>query len=198
VPESALYAAEGYSQESGIPLEHAISKDRYARPSVLRGFIQPYDREKIAESVSVISDLVNGKNVIVIDDSIVRGTSSTAFIEKLQSAGTRSISLLSTFPPIRYPCFMGIDFPTAGELIAHRVAAQDELEAVGAKVAKALRIEFVGYMDPLSISKAIGLPVNSLCFSCVDGDYSKLNFVPQIKSRAEIKGEEPIPVLNEQ
>jgi amidophosphoribosyltransferase len=198
VPESALHAAEGYSQESGIPLVHAMGKDRYSRRSVLRGFIQPYEREAIAESMFVIPALVDGKHVVVIDDSIVRGTSSSAFIKALQDAGAKSISLLSTFPPIRSPCFMGIDFPTSDELIAHRVAARDELDAVGAKVAKALGIEFVGYMDPLSLSRAIGLPVNSLCFSCVDGDYSKLNSVPQIRSRAEIKGEEPITVLDEQ
>ena len=194
VPESAIHAAEGYSQASGIPLEHAIFKDRYVRNSILRGFIQPYDRKEIAKSTFVIPEMVDGKCVIVIDDSIVRGTSSNAFIKELQNANARSISLLSTFPPIRYPCFMGIDFPTSDELIAYRVAANDELERVGEKVARKLGIEFVGYLDPLSISEALGLPVNSLCFSCVDGDYGKLNSIPQIRSRAEIKGEEIAPI----
>ena len=192
VPESAVHAAEGYSQSSGIELVHAMGKDRYTRKSVLRGFIQPDARGEIAESMYVIREAVDGKRVIVIDDSIVRGTSSAAFINLLKQAGARYIALLSTFPPIRYPCYMGNDFPTQKELIAHAVAENDEIEAVGAKVAKELKIDFVGYMDPSSISRAIGMPVNSLCFSCVDGDYGKLNFAPQLKSRSEMKGPEGI------
>ncbi len=197
VPESALHAAEGYSQESKIPLEHAICKDRYVRKSVLRGFIQPFDREAIADSVFVIPELVNGKAVIVIDDSIVRGTSSISFIKALQDAGARSIYLLSTFPPIRHPCLMGIDFPTAEELIAHRIAAQDEPEAVGEKVAEELGIAFVGYLDPVSISRAVGIPVNSLCFSCVTGKYSERNSNPKITVRESVKGEDLISELDE-
>ena len=180
VPESAIYAAEGYAVESGIRLVNALGKDRYRRGSVLRSFIQqPEDRTKIVQSIFVIREYVRGKDIIVIDDSIVRGNSSRHFIELLRGANPRSISLLSTFPPIRHPCYMGIDFPSQEELIAHTSASGIPLEGVGANIAKALKIAFVGYLDPLSLSKAIGLPLGSMCFSCVTGDYTKLRFRPQ-------------------
>ncbi len=189
IPESAYHAASGYSLESGIGLEIAFGKDRYSRRSVLRGFIQPNEREAVARGMSLVGEMVAGKSVIVVDDSIVRGTSSEVFIDMLKRADAREISLMSTFPPIRFPCYMGIDHPSHSELIAYREAAGEALEGVGAKVAEKLGIAFVGYMDPLSISRAIGVPVGSLCFSCVTGDYSKLNFTPQISSRVEIKQE---------
>ena len=191
VPESAIYAAIGYSRESGTELEFALNKDRYSRKSVLRGFIQPSDREKIANSISVVKEMVAGKSVIVIDDSIVRGTSSAVFIELLKKAGATYIALLSTFPPIRFPCFMGIDFATQKELIAYTAAANNDLEAVGAKVAKELGIDFVGYLDPMRLSRAIGIPQSSLCFACVDGNY-KLNFPELVTNHAQLKAPEGV------
>ena len=149
-------------------------------------------RSEITSGMFVVEEKVNGKRVIIIDDSVVRLTSATKYVKLLRDAGAEIAGLLLTFPPIRYPCYMGIDYPVPEELIAHRVAPNESLENVGAKVAEKLGIEFVGYMDPVGISRAVGIPVNSLCFSCVTGDYSKLNFVPQIKSRAEIKGVEQI------
>jgi len=190
VPESAKFAAEGYAKASGIELVHALSKDRPA----MRVFIDPEKRDEKAKKMSIVVELVNGKDVIIIDDSIIRGTSSTAFINLMKRAGAKHIALLSTFPPIRYPCFMGIDFATQEELIAYLVAAKDDLEAVGPKIAKALKINFVGYLDPLSISKALGRPASFFCPSCVDGDYSKLNFVPHIKGASELKGNEGIRI----
>ena len=193
VPESAYDAADGYSQESGIRVAlNSIGKDRYGRGSVMRSFIQPGNRSEITSGMFVVEEKVNGKRVIIIDDSVVRLTSATKYVKLLRDAGAEIAGLLLTFPPIRYPCYMGIDYPVPEELIAHRVAPNESLENVGAKVAEKLGIEFVGYMDPVGISRAVGIPVNSLCFSCVTGDYSKLNFVPQIKSRAEIKGVEQI------
>lgn len=190
VPESAKFAAEGYAKASGIELVHALSKDRPA----MRVFIDPEKRDEKAKKMSVVAELVNGKDVIIIDDSIIRGTSSMAFINLMKHAGVKHIALLSTFPPIRYPCFMGIDFSTQEELLAHLVAANEQLEAVGSKIAKALKIDFVGYLDPMSISKAIGRPMSFFCPSCVDGDYSKLNFTPQFSSHPIKEKEEGIKI----
>lgn len=189
IPESAVHAAEGYSQESGVPMIHALGKDRYGRRSVLRSFIQPSERKETVESMFVIEELVRGKELVVIDDSIVRGTSSRTFVQQLRNAGAKKISLLSTFPPIRFPCYMGIDFPSSEELIAYTAAAKENVESVGQKVAGELGADFVGYMDPIALSAAVGLRPDSFCFACVNGDYSKLNFTPTFKSRKEMKGE---------
>ena len=187
IPESAYHAAEGVSLESGIPLTHAIRKDRY-----MRSFIEPNDerRKYITKGLYVINSLVRGKEVLLVDDSIIRLTSSRKYTGLVSNAGATKISLFSYFPPIRFPCYMGIDFPTQEELIAHRLAANEsDLEKIGEKVAGELGIAFVGYMDPATLSKAIGLPLSSFCFACVTGDYSRLNFSPKFRTREEMKGE---------
>ena len=189
IPESAYYAAEGYSQESGVHLVHALVKDRYNRKSVQRSFIQPQYREEIVNSISVISEFIQDKEIIAIDDSIVRGTSSKKFIQQLKNAGAKKVSLLSTFPAIRFPCYMGIDFPSPEELMAHSMTSKDGFGEIGPKIAKRLGADFVGYMDPAGFSRALGLNQEVFCFSCITGDYSKLNFTPKFKSRAEMKGE---------
>lgn len=179
VPDSARPAAKGYAERSGIPFEEGLLKDRYKRS--IRSFIEPAQkqREEIVKNIRIVKDVVNGKNVILVDDSIVRGTSSRIIVNKLKNCGAKKISLLSTFPPIRYPCYAGIDFPDRNELFAYR-ACKDEadIDYINRAVASALGIEFVGY-NTIEGLCAIGLPLNELCTSCTNGDYCCLKYVPK-------------------
>lgn len=190
VPESARPAALGYAEEMGIPYEDILMKDRYTRPSVLRGFIQPDQqlRTEIANSMSTVKEMVTGRNVIVVDDSIVRSTSSTSFVSQLRRANPRSISLLITFFPIRHPCYMGIDFPDRRELFVPGFddgrMSIEEINRVGAQK---LGADFLGYNDPATLARAIGLPVESICQSCFTGEYRNLNLRPSFKRREEVR-----------
>lgn len=177
VPDSARPAALGFSERSGIPFEEGLMKDRYRKRGGIRSFIEPIQRrrEEVARQIGAIEATVRGKDVVVVDDSIVRGTSSAIIVNLLKRAGARRISFLVTFPPIRFPCYAGIDFPTQRELIVHRVCpgAQD-LEAINRAVASALGIDFVGYNDVEHLARGIGLPADELCLSCITGDYACL------------------------
>jgi amidophosphoribosyltransferase len=119
----------------------------------------------------------------------VRGTSSKIIVESLKKAGAKSVKMAVTFPAIRHPCFMGIDFPNREDLIAHR-AAKDENDPkkLARKVAKAIGVEEFYYNDLEGLSEAIGLPAESLCFSCVTGDYSKLGLKTPLFANEEVKG----------
>jgi amidophosphoribosyltransferase len=119
VPDSARPAALGYAQELGIQFEEGLLKDRYSRKGPLRSFIEPHqsDRVEINRWIIPITQVINGKHVVVVDDSLVRGTSSKAIIKALRRAGAKKISMVITFPPIKYPCYAGIDFPSQEELV---------------------------------------------------------------------------------
>ncbi|MCX8171886.1 MAG: amidophosphoribosyltransferase, partial [Candidatus Bathyarchaeota archaeon] len=124
VPDSARPAALGYSEETGIPFDEGLLKDRYKRKGGWRSFIEPERREAIVSNIVAVRDVIKDKRVILIDDSIVRGTSSRIIIrDKLRDAS--KVSLLLTFPPIIYPCYMGIDFPSQEELLVYRVCGAD-------------------------------------------------------------------------
>jgi len=180
VPDSARPAALGFSLVSGIPMDEGLMKDRYKRRGSIRSFIEPKQesREEVVKQIIPIREVVDGKDVIVVDDSVVRGTSARTLIRSLRHSGAKSVKMAVTFPPIKHPCRMGIDFPTREELLAHRVA-EDETEPreLAAKVGSALDAEEFYYNDVDGMSEAIGIPKEKLCFACVDGDYSKLEAV---------------------
>jgi len=113
VPDSARPAALGYAQELGIPFDEGLLKDRYSKKGPLRSFIEPHqsDRIEINRWIFPITEIIEGKHVVVIDDSLVRGTSSKAIIKALRRSGAKKISMVITYPPIRFPCYAGIDFP---------------------------------------------------------------------------------------
>lgn len=187
VPDSARPAALGYSEKSGIPFEEGLLKDRYKRKGSWRSFIEPEKREAIVSNISAIRNVIEGKRIVLIDDSIVRGTSSKIIVgNKLRNA--REVSLLLTFPPIIYPCYMGIDFPTQEELLAYRICgASTNIEEINKKVAEHIGASFVGYNDVDGLSKGIGLPKSQICLSCVTGNYSCLKFKPKFRSREEMR-----------
>jgi amidophosphoribosyltransferase len=192
VPDSARPAALAYAQELHLPYEEGLLKDRYRRKGPMRSFIEPYqqDRIEINKGIIPIRDVIEGKHVVVIDDSIVRGTSSTSIVKILRAAGARRISMILTFPPIRYPCYAGIDFPSQKELLAYHYTDKANYSGdIASFIAKAIGADYVAYNDTSGLSEAIGIPEHDLCFSCSNGNYSPLGIKPVFKSREQVKGE---------
>lgn len=192
VPDSARPAALGYAQRLDIPFEEGLLKDRYSKKGFMRSFIEPYHASRVAISSSItpIRNIIEGRNVVIIDDSIVRGTSSASIIEIIRRAGAKKVGLLVTYPPIRFPCYAGIDFPSQDELLAYREAMNEKSEInIAFKISQRIGADYIGYNDTSNLAKAIGLPETELCFTCSTGDYSPLGIKPTFKSRAEMKGD---------
>ena len=191
VPDSARPAALGYAQELGVPFDEGLLKDRYSKKGPLRSFIEPHqaDRIEINRWIIPIEEIVRDKHVVVVDDSLVRGTSSRAIVNALRRAGARKISLLITYPPIKFPCYAGIDFPSQEELATFSDNKDYSDEQIIEKVRHDIGADFLGYNDPENLSRAIGISTNSLCFTCTTGDYSSLGIKPVFKTRKEMKGE---------
>jgi amidophosphoribosyltransferase len=188
VPDSARPAALGYSLELGIPFEEALLKDKYSRQGPMRSFIEPFQesRNEINKGILPIREIIDGKNVVVVDDSIVRGNSSKSIVRILRSAGARKISMIITYPPIRYPCYAGIDFPSQEELLAFKHSASE----AASSVSNVIGADYVAYNTTTSLARAIGISKKELCFTCSTGDYSSLGITPIFKSRRQVKGED--------
>lgn len=130
VPESGTAAAHGYARESGLPFAEVLCKNRY----VGRTFIQPSARLRqlgVAKKFGALSENVDGKRLILIDDSIVRGNTIGPIIKLLRDAGATEVHIRIASPPLLYPCYMGINIPTRQELIANRLNAKELAEYVG-------------------------------------------------------------------
>jgi amidophosphoribosyltransferase len=181
----------GYAQELGIPFEEGLLKDRYRRKGSMRSFIEPFqeDRVEINKGIIPIREVIQGKHVVVVDDSIVRGTSSEFIVKTLRMAGASKISLIVTFPPIRFPCYAGIDFPSQDELLAYQHAPDSPETEVAEKVVKIIGADHVVYNDTSTLARAIGISEKELCFSCSTGDYSPLGIKPLFRTRKQMKGD---------
>ena len=191
VPDSARPAALGYAQELGVPFDEGLLKDRYSRKGPLRSFIEPHqsDRIEINRWIIPIKEIIDGKHVVVVDDSLVRGTSSKAIIKALKRAGAKKISMLITYPPIRFPCYAGIDFPSQDELATFVNGDELSEEEIIEKVRSDIGADFLGYNDAENLANAVGISKDSLCFTCSTGNYDSLGIKPEFKTRAEMKGE---------
>ncbi len=192
VPDSARPAALGYAQELGLPFEEGLLKDRYSKKGSMRSFIEPYqdNRLEINKGIIPIPEVVENKHVVIVDDSIVRGTSSAEIIRTLMTAGANRVSLVVTYPPIRYPCYAGIDFPSQDELIAYQQGiTEGSSNNIGSSVAQVIGADYVGYNDTANLAKAIGIAEEELCFTCSTGNYAPLGIRPVFKSRIQMKGE---------
>jgi len=191
VPDSARPAALGYAQELGIPFDEGLLKDRYSKKGPLRSFIEPHqsDRIEINRWIFPITEIIDGKHVVVIDDSLVRGTSSRTIIKALRRAGAKKISMVITYPPIRFPCYAGIDFPSQEELATYVDGKDVTLEQITEKVRSDIGADFLGYNDSENLANAIGIPHDSMCFTCSTGNYDSLGIKPSFKTRIEMKGE---------
>ncbi len=189
VPDSARPAALGYSVESRIPMDEGLMKDRYRRKGSIRSFIEPRQsgREEVVKRIIPIREAIQKKEVIVVDDSVVRGTSSKIIVDSLKNAGAKKVRMAVTFPPIAHPCYMGVDFPSRQELLAYQVANGDNSVAtIGKKVGKAIGVAEFQYNDIDGLAEAIGLPKSSMCFACINGDYRKLGIDPSSKIKKEM------------
>ena len=191
VPDSARPAALGFAQELGVPFDEGLIKDRYSKKGPLRSFIEPHqsDRIEINRWIIPITEIISDKHVVVIDDSLVRGTSSKAIIKALRRAGARKISMLITYPQIRFPCYAGIDFPSQEELATYMNGKESSIEEITEKVRNDIGADFLGYNDSENLANAVGIPHDSMCFTCFTGDYSSLGIKPTFKTRLEMKGE---------
>jgi amidophosphoribosyltransferase len=172
VPDSGRAAAAGFSEESGIPLAEGLMKNRY----VGRIFITPKaeDRELLVRlKLNPIRSVTAGKEIVVIDDSIVRSTTSKFIVNLLKTVGgARRVHLRISCPPIISSCYMGIDFPTRRELIASTKSVEEIRRDVGA--------DTLGYMNIDGLVRSIGIPHNQLCMACLTGEYP-LNAPPQME-----------------
>ncbi|KAI5090439.1 amidophosphoribosyltransferase [Silurus meridionalis] len=140
VPESATPAALGYAQMSGLPYIEVLCKNRY----VGRTFIQPNTRLRqlgVAKKFGALTDNFAGKRVVLIDDSIVRGNTISPIIKLLKEAGATEVHIRVASPPIRFPCYMGINIPTKEELIANKPEFKDIANYIGATSVRYLSVE---------------------------------------------------------
>ncbi|MCS7143377.1 MAG: amidophosphoribosyltransferase [Aigarchaeota archaeon] len=192
VPESARPAALGFAEARRIPIEEALVKYRYFWKGRMRGFIEPKsdDRNEVSRWIIPIKSAVKDKEVILVEDSIVRGTTAKEIVETMRRAGAKRVGIVVTFPPIAHPCFMGIDFPDRSELIAHKVSVGTEsgIEKTGERVAREIGADYVLYNDPETLARAIGRRLGQICVSCVTGDYGQLVDLPLTTTRREFKG----------
>ncbi len=191
VPDSARPAALGYAQELGVSFDEGLLKDRYSKKGPLRSFIEPHqtDRIEINRWIMPIREIIEGKHIVVIDDSLVRGTSSKAINKALRRAGAKKISMLITYPPIRFPCYAGIDFPSQEELATFSNGKEMTEKEITEMVRHDIGADFLGYNDAENLAAAVGIPFDSMCFTCSSGNYESLGISPEFKSRKEMKGE---------
>lgn len=166
VPNSSLSAAMGFAEESGLPNEMGLIKNQYTQ----RTFIQPTQelREQgVRMKLSAVSGVVKGKRVVMIDDSIVRGTTSRRIVQLLKEAGATEVHVAIASPPLKYPCFYGIDIQTRRELIAANHSVEETRQIIGADSLTYLSIE--GLID--SIGLETNAPNGGLCVAYFDGKY---------------------------
>ena len=162
VPDSATPAAVGYAEESGIPYKLALSKNRY----VGRTFIQPEQslRERgVKLKLNAMERNVRGKKLVLIDDSIVRGTTSKKIVEMLRLAGARQVHMLISSPPVAFPCYFGIDTPSHDQLIGSQHSVDEICRIIGAD-----SLHYLSKEDMLKTVEGAGC---NFCTGCFDGEY---------------------------
>jgi amidophosphoribosyltransferase len=162
VPDSATAAGIGYARYSGIPLAEGLLKNRY----VGRTFIEPDQRIRdlgVKLKFNPLPQMLDGKRVVVIDDSIVRGTTTPKVVGLLRRAGAKEVHMRICAPPIRYPCFLGVDMATRAELIAAQKTVPEVRDFIGA--------DSLGYLSIDGLVKAVALPRDIFCLACFTGDY---------------------------
>lgn len=162
VPDSGTPAAIGYAEASRIPFGEGLMKSRY----IQRTFIQPDPRQRelgVRLKLTPLRENLAGKRVVMVDDSIVRGTTTRNIVGLLFDAGAREVHVRICAPPIRYPCFYGIDMATRGELIASSKTVEEVRQHIGATT--------LGYLSPNGLEKAIGISRKHFCWACMNGKY---------------------------
>ena len=162
VPESGTPAAIGYAKESGIPFGLGLVKNSY----VGRTFIQPSQTIRqlgIRLKLNPLREIIEGKRIVVVDDSIVRGNTQRAIVRMLREAGAREIHVRISSPPVKWPCYYGIDFATRAELIANGLEVEEIRRSIGA--------DSLGYVSLDGLISATQVPSDRLCSACFTGEY---------------------------
>ena len=166
VPDSSISAAIGYAEKSGIPYEMGLIKNRY----IGRTFIKPTQQQReqgVKMKLSPVRGVVEGKRVVMVDDSIVRGTTSKRIVKMLKEAGAKEVHVAISSPPIRFPCAYGFDSSSADELIAHGRTVDENREIIGADSLTFLSVE--GMLKALGREESGG--INGSCLACFTGQY---------------------------
>jgi amidophosphoribosyltransferase len=161
-PDSGNYAALGYAQASGIPFEMGVIRNHY----VGRTFIQPSQSMRdfgVKVKLNPVKEILKDKRVLIIEDSIIRGTTARTRVKTLRKTGAREVHMLVSCPPHRFPCHYGIDFTSKGELIAAEKTVGEIQDFVG--------LDSLGYLDINKLVKATVIPREDLCLACFDGNY---------------------------
>ncbi len=183
LPDSGTPAAHGFAEESGIPIREGLIKSRY----ITRTFIQPSQslREAgIRLKFNPVRPVLEGKRVVIVDDSIVRGNTSRQIVELLRWAGATEVHMRIASPPLHYPCFMGIDIGSKKELIAVGRTEAEICEVIGA--------DTLAYLHMDGLVKAVGHTIDNFCLACFDGEYpvsvpvqlemDKLSLEPKVRA----------------
>ncbi|MHA3775187.1 amidophosphoribosyltransferase [Verrucomicrobiota bacterium sgz303538] len=162
VPDSGNYAALGFAEELGIPYNHAFVRNHY----IGRTFLQPTQLIRdfnVRVKLNLIKEAVAGKRVVVVDDSIVRGTTARARVVNLREAGAKEVHMRISCPPHRHACHYGIDFPDPEKLLANQCTLEQIRDYLGA--------DSIGYLDVPGMVRATGQSVDSFCMACFNGQY---------------------------
>ncbi len=183
VPDTGAPAAAGYAEASGLPYREGMYRNRYAG----RTFIQPSQglrHRGVTIKLNPLREVVNGKRLVVVDDSIVRGTTTKRIVELLRKAGATEVHVRISAPPIYHPCFYGIDTSIETELIASTHTEAQIREFIGA--------DSLGYLSIRGVLTALELPYERFCFACFDGNYPEP--VPYDAKARKFMLEEPLVV----
>ena len=162
-PDSGNYAALGYAEESGLPFEMGMIRNHY----VGRTFIQPSQAMRdfgVRVKLNPVQPLIVGKKIVIVEDSIIRGTTSRNRVRHLRESGAKEIHMVVSCPPTRHPCPYGIDFSVRGEL----VAAEKGNEA---DIASFIGLDGLHYLSLEGMAQATGMPRENFCLACYNGDY---------------------------
>jgi amidophosphoribosyltransferase len=162
VPDSGTSSAIGFANQSGIPFDMGLVRSHY----VGRTFISPSQslRElQVNLKLAVVKEIVAGKRIVVVDDSIVRGTTTRGKMQALREAGAKEIHMRVSCPPIRYPCFYGVDFPTKEELVANKKTLDEIRDFLG--------VESLGYLSLAGMLACASKPKDNYCTACWNGKY---------------------------
>lgn len=160
-PDSGIYPALGFAQRSGLPYEHAMIRNHY----VGRTFIQPSQSMRsfgVRVKINPVKEVIEGKRICIIDDSIVRGTTMTTRVKKLRELGAREVHIRISSPPVKFPCHYGIDFSSRGELIAARYDLEE--------IRRRLDVDSLHYLSIEGLLGSVRKP-DSYCMACFDGNY---------------------------
>jgi amidophosphoribosyltransferase len=183
VPESGIPAAQGFARTSGIPYGDGLVKNRY----VGRTFIQPEQRQRgvgVRLKLNPLPDAIRGKRIVVVDDSIVRGTTTKALVAMLREAGAAEIHFRVSSPPYRWPCFYGMDTGKRSTLLAADMSVGE--------IRDYLDVDSLAYLELDGLVGATGAPAASFCTACLTGEY--LTEIPEADAKHILELDDEVTV----